>query len=89
MFWDRKSTFIDKTMITYNQCQLLLLEPGPDTSSPSSKCTSTYLSPLKLLLGKWNGLLWRKKGKVRKVEAILIKGLQMLGARRGCETGRV
>jgi hypothetical protein len=90
MFWDRKSTsFIDNTMITYNQCQLLLLEPGTGSSSPISKCTSTYLSPLKLILWKWNGFLWRKKGKMRKARAILTTRLQMLGARRGCETGRV
>jgi hypothetical protein len=32
---------------------------------------------------------WRKKEKVRNYEAILTTRLQMLGARRGCETGRV
>jgi hypothetical protein len=31
MIWDRKSTsFIDNTMITYNQIRLLLHEPGRD-----------------------------------------------------------
>jgi hypothetical protein len=64
MFWDRKSTsFIDNTMITYNQSRLLLLEPGLGSSSPSSKCTSMYLSPLNLLLGKWNGFMMEEKGK--------------------------
>jgi len=38
---------------------------------------------------KWNGFLWRKKGKMRKDEAILTTRLQMLGARRGCEMGIV
>ena len=63
MFWDKKNTsFINNTMITYNQSQLLLLEPGPIFSSPSSKFTSLYLSPLKILHGKWNGVL-EEKGK--------------------------
>jgi hypothetical protein len=48
-----------------------------------------YLSPLNLLLGKWIGFLWRKKGKMRNYEAILTTRMQMLGARRGYETGRV
>jgi hypothetical protein len=39
MFWDRKSTsFIDNTMITYNQSRLLLHEPGlaPLHQAPSA-----------------------------------------------------
>jgi hypothetical protein len=90
MFWDRKSTsFIDNTMINYNQNRLLFLEPSPSSSSPSSKCTSLYLYPLNLLLGKWNEFLWRKKGKMRNFEVILTTRLQILGERRGFETGSV
>jgi hypothetical protein len=48
-----------------------------------------YLSPIKLLLWKWNGFLWRKKGKMRKAKAILTTRLQMLGERRGSEMGGV
>jgi hypothetical protein len=76
-------------MIKYNQSWLLLLEPGLGSSSLSSKCTSVYLSPLKLLLWEMDWVLMEEKQKMRNSEAILTTRLQMLEERRVCEMGRV
>ena len=64
MIWDRKSTsFIDNTMITYNQSRLLLLEPGPGSSSTSSKCTSMYLSSSQTSSWEMEWVLMKEKGR--------------------------
>jgi len=82
MFWDNKNTsFIDNTMITYNQSRASL-----GSSSPSSKCSSNKLLLPTLFLGSIMILWWMKEGKLGNSKAILAKGLQIFGARMGCET---